>query len=180
YPLDPGRSAGLLTEAGYARAADGIWANSTAGRLSLPLLTGASGPNERELSILGDGWRRAGFDIQETIMPAAQLQDGQARSVFPGLSVISLPNGEEGLATAGTAGISAAENRWTGRNRGGWSNAEFDRYASAFRTTLDQQQRVQAIREMVRVYSDQVPGISMYFNAVPMAHVAALRGPQPV
>src|SRR5207247_7670037 len=130
----------LLTEAGYARGADGIWTSSTAGRLSFPLLTGASGPNERELSILGDGWRRAGFDIQENIMPAAQLQDGQARSVFPGLSAISLPNGEDALATSSTIGISAPENRWTGRNRGGWSNAELDRFAAAFSTTHAQRQ----------------------------------------
>ncbi len=33
---------------------------------------------------------------------------------------------------------------------------------------------------MVRVYSEDVPGISMYFNAVPMAHASALKGPQPV
>ena len=33
---------------------------------------------------------------------------------------------------------------------------------------------------MARIYSDEVPGISMYFNAVPAAHVAALKGPQTV
>jgi peptide/nickel transport system substrate-binding protein len=140
-------------------------------------LTTASGPNETEQSILGSGWRQFGFDVSETILPSAQAQDGQARSSFPGLFTFSVPLGEITLAAAGTAGNSGPENRWTGRNRGGWSNPEFDRIAEAFTVTLDPSQRVQQIAQMVRVFSDDLPAISMYFNAIPLAHTSALKGP---
>ena len=113
-------------------------------------------------------------------MPAAQAQDGQARSSFPGLSTISFPLGEETLAAASTAGTPRPENRWTGRNRGSWSNLEFDRFADTFTTTLDQQQRVQQIGQMVRIFSEELPGFPLYFNPTPIVHVAALRGPQNV
>lgn len=132
------------------------------------------------MSIVAAGWRQMGFEVRESVMPAALAQDGQARSMFPGLSIISIPLGQETLAAAGTAGISSPENRWTGRNRGSWSNPEFDRFSDAFTRTLDQQQRVQAIAGMVRVFSDELPNMSMYFQPTPIMHIAALKGPQTV
>lgn len=102
------------------------------------------------------------------------------RSHFPGLFTISIPLGEDTLPSINTSGISRPENRWTGRNRGGWSNPDFDRVSDTFRTTLDQQQRVHLIAQMVRIYSEELPTIPLYFNPIPVAHVAALKGPQAV
>jgi ABC-type transport system substrate-binding protein len=157
-----------------------VWASPTAGRLAFPLLTGATSQNESEMAVVAAGWRQVGFEVNESVMPAAQAQDGQARSVFPGLSIISIPLGEETLAAAGSVSLPGPENRWTGRNRGSWVNPEFDRVAEAFTRTLDQQQRVQQIAQMVRIFTEEVPNISMYFNPTPIVHVEALKGPQNV
>lgn len=180
YPFDPNQAQALLTQAGYTRGSDGVWASPTAGRLAFGLTTTPSSQNETELSILGAGWRQVGLQVNESVVPTAQAQDGQVRSNFPGLFTISVPLGEETLASINTAGIARPENRWTGRNRGGWSNPEFDRISDMFRTTLDQQQRVQLIAQMVRIFSDDLPVLPLYFNPIPVAHVAALRGPQNV
>ena len=180
YPFDPNRAQMLLTQAGYTRGGDGVWASPSAGRLSFDLLTGATSQNEAEMAIVASGWRQVGFEVRESVMPAAQAQDGMARSMFPGLSIISIPLGEDVLAQAGTAGISGPENRWNGRNRGSWSNPEFDRFADVFNRTLDQPQRVQAVAQMVRIFSEDLPNISMYFNPTPVVFVSALRGPQDV
>src|SRR5207247_2179625 len=106
YPFDPARAQALLTDAGYAKGSDGIWASPSAGKLSMGLLTGATAQNEAEMAVVAAGWRKVGFEINEAVMPAAQAQDGLARTVFPGLSIISIPQGDEALAAQGTAGIS--------------------------------------------------------------------------
>jgi peptide/nickel transport system substrate-binding protein len=154
-----------------------VWASPSAGRLSFALTTTSSSQNEGELSILGAGWRQAGFEVSESVFPVAQTQDRQARSSFPGLFTFSTPLGERTLAAQITSLIPGPENRWAGFNRGAWSNPEFDRIADTFSGTLDQTQRVQLIGQMVRIYSEEVPAIPLYFNPIPVAHVAALKGP---
>jgi ABC-type transport system substrate-binding protein len=61
---------------------------------------------------------------------------------------------------------------------GGWYNADYDRWWTAFNTTLDRSQRNQQIVEMMKVATDQLPGIFLYFNIQPIAYAAALRGPE--
>lgn len=180
YPLNPTQAQSLLTEAGYVRGGDGVWVSPTGGRLSFPLITSASSQNEAEIAILAAGWRQAGIDVAESIMSVAQAQSGEARSTYPGIQSLSIPLGPDTLASMNTAGISRPANRWSGRNRGGWSNAEFDRLSDTFSTTLDQDERIRLITQMVRIYSDELPAIPLFFNPIPVAHVAALTGPQVV
>jgi peptide/nickel transport system substrate-binding protein len=180
YPHAPARTEQLMAEAGFTRGADAVYAGGTDGRLTLDLRTNGSSQNEAELSILGAGWRQAGFDVKEMVVPQAQAQDGQVRSTFPALYTFSTPLGEETLASHTTAGVPRPENRWIGNNRGGWTNPEFDVLAAAFTTTLDRSQRVEQIASMAQLFADQLPAIPLYFNPIPVAHVAALRGPRVV
>jgi len=180
YQYDLARAQSLLTDAGFARGADGVWASPSAGRLSFGLTTTSSSQNESELSILGASWRQAGFEVSESVLPVAQAQDGQARSSFPGLFTFSTPLGEDTLAAQTTIAMPRPENRWIGFNRGGWSSPQFDRIADEFNGTLDQQQRVKLIGEMLQIYTEEVPALPLYFNPIPVAHVAALHGPQTV
>src|SRR5439155_21502965 len=78
YPFDPNQVQALLSQAGYARGSDGVWASPSAGRLAFGLTTTSSSQNESELSILGAGWRQAGFEVDESIFPVPQTQVGQA------------------------------------------------------------------------------------------------------
>src|SRR5207237_8233105 len=119
----------LLTQAGYNRGADAMWTNPVGGRLAFDCTTTSGSQNESELSIIAAGWRELGFEINESIFPVALAQDQQARTSFPSLMTISMPQGVDTLSQYNTGAIPRAETRWVGFNRGGWSNADFDRVA---------------------------------------------------
>jgi peptide/nickel transport system substrate-binding protein len=178
YPYDPRRSEQLMAEAGFSRGSDGVYTSATDGRFSPELKTNASPEFETEMGAMAAIWRQNGFDIQEAVLPAAQAQNAQVRASFSGMYTHSSGLGEAALIEQITARIPGPDNRWQGGNRGGWSNPEYDRLVAAFNTTLDRSERARQIVEMVRISSQEMFAISLFFAAQPMVHVAALRGPQ--
>lgn len=180
YRYDPRAAEQLMVEAGFRKGGDGFFASPTEGRLHFEIKTLGSGEREQEMAIMAAGWRQVGFDFSESVLPASQATENEIRASFPSLFSFSTRPGEYNLAAMTTRGIPSAENRWVGTNRGGWSNAEFDRLAEAFGSALEPTERVRYLAQMSRIFTEDVPVISIQFDQITMAHSAALRGPQPV
>ncbi len=178
FPYDLRRSEQLMNEAGFTRGQDALYASPGEGRFAVEAKTNASGDNVSEQSVLASEWRRAGFDVQEAVLPAAQAQDNQVRATFPGMFTFNTGLGVAALLNQTTERIPRAENRWQGGNRGGWSNANYDRLAEAFNTTLDRSERERQVVEMARIFTEELPAIPVFFRTQPWAHVSALKGPQ--
>jgi peptide/nickel transport system substrate-binding protein len=132
------------------------------------------------MAIMVDGWRRAGFAATAYVVPPAQALDRVVLATFPALATTSRPAGEDQLVNLTTSSIPTPENRWTGSNRGGWSNPEYDRLAEQFAATLDRDERTRQVIAMMRIFSEEVPGLFLYYNEQVVAHGAALRGPRPI
>jgi peptide/nickel transport system substrate-binding protein len=176
YAFDPRRAEQLMTEAGYSRVG-GFYTSPTEGRFAADLKTNAATDNEQEIAIMSATWRENGFEVQESVLPAAQAQNNQVRATYPGMFANNTGIGEAALLGQTSSAIPRAENRWSGANRGGWSNPEFDRLAQSLNTTLDRTERAQQAAQMVKLYTEDVGSISLFFRTQPWAHVAALRGP---
>ncbi len=173
YPYDLRRTEQLMNEAGFTRGRDGFYANAAGERFSMEAW-GDSGPQlEKELAIMAETWNRAGIEARSYLLPAAQLRDLQKRSSFPAVYSTSSKTLEE----LSSATIPTAGNRWTGRNLGGWSNAEYDRLWDAFNSTLDSAERIQRVVEMVKLASQELPAWGLYYNPSVAAHLAVLQGP---
>jgi ABC-type transport system substrate-binding protein len=99
--------------------------------------------------------------------------------MHPSLVSTSGPAGEATLAEHNSGEVPSPANRWSGSNRGGWTNPEFDRLAQQFNTTLDRSQRAPLIVQMSRIFSEDAAVISLYFNPTATAFVNGLNGPQP-
>jgi ABC-type oligopeptide transport system substrate-binding subunit len=100
---------------------------------------------------------------------------------YAGLSIWTTSQGENALTGFLTSQCPREENNWrTGTNRGCWSNPEFDRLHTAFATTLDAQERATHLARMARIFTEQVPMISVLFLAQPYEVAASLHGVLPV
>lgn len=179
FQFDVRRAQQLMAEAGYQRGADGVYAGPQ-GRLGLQIKTNATSEQEREMAVLAAGWREAGFDFAEVVNPSALAQDNEVRATFP--SIFTYSGGgrtESGFAGYNTRSIPSGANRWQGGNRGGWSNADFDRLADALTTSLDRAERDRLVVGMARIFTAELPLIPLHFPPTVMAAVAALRGPLP-
>jgi peptide/nickel transport system substrate-binding protein len=174
HPFDPARSEQLVVEAGYARGSDGIFTSSSLGRFSMELRVSAGGQNEQQNNIIVDGWRRNGFDATSHPFPVVRLQDGEFRATFPALqaSVGGDPN------SLISATIPTPGNRWQGSNRGAWSNIEYDRLHTAFISSLDPAQRARHIAQAMKLMSDELPLVPLYYDFGVVAHMADLSGPR--
>jgi peptide/nickel transport system substrate-binding protein len=175
YRYDPRISEQLMAEAGFRKGGDGLFAGPE-GRVTFEIKTLSAAEREAEMAIMAAGWRQAGFDFTEAVLPAAQATDNETRASFPSIFAFSTTPGEFNLAVMTTRGIPSAENRWVGSNRGGWSNPEFDRLSEAFASALEPSERVRYLGQMSRLLTEDVPFISVQFDQITMAHVAALRG----
>jgi ABC-type transport system substrate-binding protein len=171
YPHDLRRAEQLLREAGFTRGFDGGWLTPGGERFALELwyLTGAS--NERDSSILLDGFRTFGIDATSHLW-GVQRTSQEERTKTPGLfgGNISLP------AKYHSRDIARAENRWTGANRYGFSNPDFDRFTDIHFSALDRSERIQALAQMERIAMEQLPGIPTYWTAALTVHASSLKG----
>ncbi|HEY3116455.1 MAG TPA: hypothetical protein VGK54_06920, partial [Chloroflexota bacterium] len=178
YPYDPRLSERSMNDAGFVKNPDGFYANAR-GRFSPELKTTVD--REDEGSVMASGLKRAGFDINFAVLPAALSIDPEARVTFPAMFTSITSQGEGSLPGFTTAQIPKADNNWrTGNNRGGWSSPEYDRLMEAFTSTLDPKERATEVAQMMKIFTDELPAISLLFLAQPYAYASALHGVLPV
>jgi peptide/nickel transport system substrate-binding protein len=176
YPYDPRRSEQLMIEAGYARSSDGVFASLAGGRVGFEVLTQSASDNNAEIAIIADGWKQAGFGAEQRLLsgPAARAPDVLA--VFPG-TLINSTSASLGLVNDfRSTSIPNRDNRWNGSNRGGWNNAEYTALAETLATTLDPQQRVDQMGRLARIFSEELPALTLFYRSVVFAHPTTLTG----
>ncbi|MBM2809820.1 MAG: hypothetical protein HW416_579 [Chloroflexi bacterium] len=178
YPFDLRASEGLMNQVGFSKGADGFFRGPD-GRLSLELAITESPDSVRQILIMADGLRAAGLSIEQRVIPRALAQDAEVRATFPSMQVVGVGLGEIALNSLASTQIAAPATRWQGFNRGGWSSPDYDRLLTTFNTTLDRGDRVAVLRQMLRVYSEELPTFGLFFPAQAFAYVVELTGPSP-
>jgi peptide/nickel transport system substrate-binding protein len=175
YPFDPRRAAQLLTEAGFTRDTSGAFLDPNGVRFRPNMRVDGSPTFVREIEIMQSTWSGIGMDLESAPLPGNVGNLNENRTTFPDMYASSTGISENQLDIFSSAQLATAAKRWAGNNRGGWDSPEYERWWNAFNTTLDRTERNQQIVEMMKVVSDQLPGIMLYFNISPEAHVAALK-----
>jgi peptide/nickel transport system substrate-binding protein len=192
HPYDLGRSAQLMAEFGLAKGPDGFYGGAASGaaasgapgaaaqRITIPYLVQGGTEYVQQGTILTDMWRRAGFDVQMTVLPTSARTDAATRHTFSGLHHNAMGVGEKAALNFSSYQIGTAANRWGGVNRGGWSSPDYDRLYDAYVSTLDRAERDEQMIAMAVLLSQVLPAFQTYFRFAMVAHTGALRGPQVV
>jgi peptide/nickel transport system substrate-binding protein len=175
YPLDPGRSARLMEEAGYRKGADGLYEGAE-GRLTFQIKGSPPQQSAKTRAIQAAVWRQAGFEVEEAAYTPQELQDGQAVATFRSMRDSGSPPGIQGMGLFTSSTIPTPDNRWVGGNRTGWSSSDYDRAYNRVQSTLDATERGQFIVQAARVFTEQLPGASLYFQPWVVLLPSAIRG----
>ena len=165
-----------MTEAGYTRGSDGVYASPTSGRFAFQLVTQAASDNNAEIAILADGWQRAGFAVEQRLLSGPAARQPEVLATFPAMLVNSTSATLGLIDDFRSTSIPTRENRWNGSNRGGWNNAGYTALAEAFAATLDPEQRLERIGRIAGMFGDELPALTLYYRSVVFAHTSALTG----
>ena len=61
-------------------------------------------------------------------------------------------------------------------NRGGWVNPEYDRFIDIYVSSLDRAERNRAAAQGLKLASEELPVIPLYYLSLAAAHTSALQG----
>ncbi len=170
YPYDQRMAETLMNEGGFSKDSQGFFADRSGERFRPDFQALAGETFERHQAIMAETWARAGIETVTSTITTSQQRDLVNRNTFPGI-------GQVGGANYATEQSGSPENRWTGRNLGGFSHPAYDALWQAFNTTLERPERNRLQVEMARFETEQVPGMMLYFNANGIAYATGLRGP---
>jgi peptide/nickel transport system substrate-binding protein len=178
YPFDPNRAQQLLSQAGWNRGSDGVLVHRETGdRFDLQVYIQEEKSSDDQ-AIIADNWKNVGVNAIQSKLPIPR--DRQVEALQPGVIVTSpkgfeVPYIESSRQYSGN--ISTAANRWTGRNRGGYVNPQFDTIVEQLAQTIDPRQSVQLHRQLIEVGLSDVALMPIYFDVDAIAMAKGVKGP---
>jgi peptide/nickel transport system substrate-binding protein len=176
YPYDLRRSSALLEEVGWQRGPEGVLQKD--GKSFALKIRDMEG--EKQPLIVADFWRVIGVAGSYEYESPSQLQDRQWRATFSGVVMYRVGNDLQSTVTKiSTSNIPTPGNRWTGSNRGGYSNSEWDEIGSRAVATLDERTRLDLERRLLRIYTTDLPLLPLFFHFEELPVARTLTGVVP-
>jgi ABC-type transport system substrate-binding protein len=129
YPYDMTRAGALLADAGFRRAGTEGRLTSAAGQ-PLTVEVWATFDAQNLGQVIARNWQDAGVDASVFVVPANRAADGEFRTSFTGVSLSNRPALTSFFAWTSNQ-LPNERNRFSGGNRGSWSNPETDRLYDA-------------------------------------------------
>jgi peptide/nickel transport system substrate-binding protein len=176
YPYDTRQASQLLADAGWRPGSDGILEKG--GQKFSMTMRDIDG--ERDSVIIASMWKEVGvLGAYERRTPAA-LRDREDRATFSGVDVGSNPMGVAAVVRrTATSNLPTAENRWTGTNRGGYSNPAWDALEPKLLAAIDERVRLNVERDLLSIYAAELPLMPLYFRFDMVPVGGGLKGPVP-
>jgi len=165
YPYDPQGAQQLLAAIGWRQGADGVYANASGERATIPLWGTADELTVHDMAIVADDWKQLGLSIDQTVLPSAQQRDRHLRSTFPAVEITSTPLAFVNLSVRFQSSNCPAEaNQWSGDNRGCYTNPAIDRAVQGLLGAIEPAYQRAYYRDFVRLTTQELPVLPLYFK----------------
>ena len=164
-----------MEEAGWRIGGDGVLEKSGS-KFQLTMRDQDQG--DRDVLIIAATWKEIGVVGTYEHRTVAMLRDRQDRATFTGVDVAANPMGVAAVTRRFAAyNIPTAENRWTGTNRGGYSNAAWDDLDKRILGALDPATQTRLEQDLLRLYGADLPVLPLYFRSDLVPIGGRLKGP---
>jgi peptide/nickel transport system substrate-binding protein len=164
YPFDVNRALALWQNAGWTRGSDGVLRNASGERFDLEVRTTDGAQNVKEGQVLSDFWKQAGINTSLEVVPIAKQNDQEYRAKYPGVSISATSISPDWLAKWQTSEAATEATHWKGGNRGAYSRPELDQMYRQYITTVDPQQRNDRLVQLVKLTSEDVTYLPLYYQ----------------
>lgn len=177
WSYDPALAQRLLTEAGWRKGGDGVFANIATGeRLETEIRTTPSG-RDQALGIIAGGWREAGAAVTENPIPPALATNLEYRSTqpFAGLVIHRVALDWEQVQYS-CERQARPETRWSGAYYG-YCSPVADPLIRKLQLTIPDAERTQLQRDILKtILLDDQAIAPLYWQATVIVHARGITG----
>ncbi|HZT07019.1 MAG TPA: ABC transporter substrate-binding protein, partial [Chloroflexota bacterium] len=162
YAYDPARARASLQTAGWTQGADGAFRHTSDGRPFRAAVWTTPG-FERDVAAVADGWRRFGLQVDELVVPAAQVRNNEFRASYPGWDLSAQGSGDAILGRM-LGPAAGTETGWVG-NRGGYDDPRMRALVDGYRSSLTPASQIESMRAISDfVAAELLPLMPLYFQ----------------
>jgi ABC-type transport system substrate-binding protein len=131
----------------------------------------------KEAQVAADGWSAIGIASDLNVVPRARQSDREYRTSFTGIEMHQHAPGRLGeLLNWRTDDMPTPASRWAGENRGSYVNPITHQLAVDHDVTIDRTKRLDILTQLLKIVSEEVPTIPLYFHANVHVVRAGLKG----
>jgi peptide/nickel transport system substrate-binding protein len=164
FAHDPNRAIALLAQAGWARNAEGTLTRPPIGERFDLQLTARGARDAKEQHIIADNWKAIGTHVDLYNIPPAFQNDREHVSSLPGAWLATLQIEHLTTDRFHSRSITSPATRWTGNNRGGYSNPRVDALLDQLTATIPQRERLALYRELLVEQMGDLPLMMLYWE----------------
>lgn len=177
YAYDLTQAQRLMTEAGFARGADGAY-RTPAGQ-PIAIQAGATADlasNIQLVTVIADQWKKAGLDGSAFPIPDPHPDRDLMRNSVQGALVRGFQLDYAGFRNFTTPEIASETTRWRGGNRGGYSSQAYDQLVTRLLTTLRASDRDTIAADLLLWGANELPWIPLFYGSDVVSVKNGVRG----
>ncbi len=167
YVHNPRQAGQLIDGLGYSKGSDGMYRDPNGEKLTVEIRTVSTDINTKIMYAMADFWQKVGVSVDPIVIPPQRQRDLAWRATFPGFDMQRQPSDTEPFKYLYSNQSRVAETNYLGRNYSRYTNPAVDALLEAYFTTIPWEQRMNTGREIIRLMTDQVIWMDLFYDAQP-------------